>query len=48
MFQAFAASTADKPRREHWIRTSERTQLLLDAAWDAAETNVELGMQATR
>lgn len=48
MFQAFAASTANRPRREHWTRTSERTQLLLDAVRDAAETDVEPGMQATR
>lgn len=36
MFQDFAASAGDASLRERWIRASERTQSLLDAAWEAA------------
>ncbi len=36
MFEDFAAAIADASLREPWMRASERTQELLDAAWQSA------------
>lgn len=36
MFEDMAAAAADPSLREQWITATERTQALLDAAWDAA------------
>ena len=36
MFEDFAAAIADASLREHWMQASERTQALLDAAWESA------------
>ena len=39
MFEDFAAAVADPALREQWIRATERTQTLLDAAWQSALDN---------
>ena len=36
MFEDMAAAAADPSLREQWMTATERTQALLDAAWDAA------------
>ncbi len=36
MFEDFAAAVADRSLREQWMRATEATQALLDAAWDAS------------
>ena len=36
MFEDFGAAAADPSLREQWMRATERTQALLDAAWSAA------------
>jgi len=36
MFEDFAAAVDDPSLRERWMRASERTQALLDAAWESA------------
>lgn len=36
MFEDMAAAAADPALRQHWMRATERTQALLDAAWEAA------------
>ena len=36
MFEDMAAAAADPAFREQWMTATERTQALLDAAWDAA------------
>ena len=37
MFEDFAAAAADPELREQWMHATERTQALLDAAWQAAQ-----------
>ena len=37
MFEDFSAAAADPSLREQWMRATERTQALLDAAWRAAQ-----------
>jgi len=39
MFEDFAAAVVDPALREQWIRATERTQALLDAAWQNALDN---------
>ena len=39
MFEDFAAAARDPALREQWMRASERTQRLLDAAWQSALSN---------
>ncbi len=36
MFEDFSAAVADRSLREQWMTATERTQALLDAAWNAA------------
>ena len=36
MFEDMAAAAEDTTRREQWMKATERTQALLDAAWLAA------------
>ena len=36
MFEDMAAAAADRSLREQWMTATERTQALLDAAWEAA------------
>ena len=38
MFEDFAAAVADASLREQWMRATEATQALLDAAWEASRT----------
>jgi len=38
MFQDFAAAARDPSLRERWMQASERTQSLLDAVREAAES----------
>ncbi len=37
MFEDMAAAAADPSLRDQWTRATERTQTLLDAAWEAAD-----------
>ena len=37
MFEDFAAAVSDTSLREQWMRATEATQALLDAAWDASQ-----------
>ena len=37
MFEDFSDAVADPSLRENWMRATERTQGLLDAAWEAAQ-----------
>ena len=39
MFEDFAAAIADASLRARWMQASERTQALLDAAWESAMQN---------
>ncbi len=39
MFEDFAAAVRDSSLRERWMGASERTQALLDAAWQDALDN---------
>jgi predicted dehydrogenase len=39
MFEDFAAAVSDPSLRGQWMRSSERTQALLDAAWQSALRN---------
>ena len=43
MFEDFAAAVADPTLREQWMRGTERTQALLDRAWQSALDNEKAG-----